>query len=116
MEIVIALVLLMLALANLVEFLAIRKFGNVSLTMYRDNRAELRMLGESVREIARRRREPRGGSGDRKYRLFVSDDGCTLVRVWSLGGVEIGPVQVCQREHPDDAWSPPTQLIEEVIS
>jgi hypothetical protein len=62
MEIVIALVLLMLALANLVEFLAIRKFGNVSLTMYRDNRAELRMLGESVREIARRRREPRGGA------------------------------------------------------
>ena len=43
-----------------------------------------------------------------EYRLFVSADGLTLVRMWASGAVEMA-----QRETPGGAWGPPQILTEE---
>jgi hypothetical protein len=44
------------------------------------------------------------------YRLWVSESGRTLVRLWSNGTCE-----VCQRASRLDMWGPPTQLLEEEV-
>lgn len=45
------------------------------------------------------------------YRLFVSDDRCTLVRIWATGVVE-----VCTREFDGAIWGPPIELAEEPVA
>jgi hypothetical protein len=60
------------------------------------------------------------------YRLWVSEDRCTLVRVWielvdmtgaGSGDREILPgataVEVATREDPSHTWGPPVTLAEE---
>ena len=42
------------------------------------------------------------------YRLFVSVDDRTFVRIWSDGTVEVST-----REHPGDIWGPPVVVVEE---
>jgi hypothetical protein len=42
------------------------------------------------------------------YRLWVSEDKLTLVRLWPDGSCE-----VATRTHPDHSWGPPTKLAEE---
>lgn len=44
------------------------------------------------------------------YRLWVSEDACTLVRVWSNGACE-----VAHRETTADTWGPPVLLAEEQV-
>ena len=43
------------------------------------------------------------------YRLFVSEDRCTLVRWW----IETDQVEVSTREDEGAIWSPPVLLEEE---
>ena len=45
------------------------------------------------------------------YRLFVSRDRCTLVRIWMTGGRE--QVEVAYRPSPGAVWSPPVIVQEE---
>ena len=45
-----------------------------------------------------------------EYRLWVSDDRCTLVRLWNNRTLE-----VCRRNEPDGIWGPPVTLAEEAL-
>jgi hypothetical protein len=47
------------------------------------------------------------------YRLWVSEDHCTLVRIWTYGGEEIA--EVASRETPEHTWGAPVKLREEKI-
>lgn len=47
---------------------------------------------------------------DDGYRLWVSEDRCTFVRVWASGTVE-----VARRETPAHTWGPPVELSEEDV-
>ncbi len=44
------------------------------------------------------------------YRLWVSKDGTTLMRMWDNGQVE-----VATRPDPGATWGPPTNLVEEQV-
>ena len=44
------------------------------------------------------------------YRLWVSEGGNILVRIWSDGRAEMST-----REHPDAIWKAPLRLIEEDV-
>jgi hypothetical protein len=45
------------------------------------------------------------------YRLYVSDDKCTLVRFWANGLTE-----VAFRASPADRWGPPVEVAEEDVT
>lgn len=52
------------------------------------------------------------------YRLWVSEDRCTLVRMWeSIDTSEAGHfvVEVATRAHPSHTWGPPVTLTEEKV-
>jgi hypothetical protein len=44
------------------------------------------------------------------YRLWVSDDGTVLVRLW-----ESGVLEVAKRRDADAVWGPPIPMLEEKV-
>lgn len=51
------------------------------------------------------------------YRLWVSDDRCTLLRLWYAGDFEqLTHVEVATRETPAHTWGPPITLSEEKVA
>lgn len=47
---------------------------------------------------------------DELYKLWVSADRCTLVRLWPSGVME-----VCFREDVGGIWGPPVELEQEIV-
>ena len=77
---------------------------------------ELRRLHALIEEVTQTAATSHG-----KYRIFVSDDRCTLLTIWydNPSDYIVGKpanVTVARRDDPSHTWGPPVTLTEEVES